>query len=94
MQREVKNGVNSKNVCHSLIQGYQCSISSLKTQRIKLYKLQFCFLNVGEKSGHLILREEHRLRMLKEGGAEKKWWALQDPSDNHVMRILMSSISR
>jgi len=28
-------------------------------------------LNVGEKSGHLILREEHRLRMLRERGAEE-----------------------
>jgi hypothetical protein len=71
VQREVKNSVNSKNVCHCLIQGYLSSISSLKTQRIKLYILQFFLLNVGEKCGHLILWEEYRLGMSRERGAEE-----------------------
>jgi hypothetical protein len=83
VQSEVKNGANSKNLCHCLIQRYLSSIFSLKTQRKKLYKLQFCLLNLGEKSGHLILWEEHRLRMLRERGAE------EDGGSNRSPQIIM-----
>jgi hypothetical protein len=75
IQEEIKRGMDSGNACYNSVQNLLSSRLLSKNLKIRIYKtIILPMVLYGHETWSLMLREEHRLRVL-ENGAEEDIWA-------------------
>jgi hypothetical protein len=85
IKEEIKCRLMSGNACYHLVQNHLSSSLLSKNLKIKIYKIIILpTVLYGCETWSLTLKEELRLRVLWEWGAEKNIWASEERGDKGV----------